>query len=62
MTLGLRICFVFTKNIILSLFKIDTLKLHHVYFNDFDMPFNNVITLHNLTSMKIFFTIDHKRS
>ena len=53
---------IYKKHIILSLFKIDTLKLHHVYFSDFDMPFNNVITLHNLTSMKIFFAIDHKRS
>ena len=28
------------------------IKLHHVYFNDFDMPFKNVIRLYNLISMK----------
>ena len=44
------------KNIILSLFKID-IKLHHLYFNNLDIPFKKyVIRLHNLISMNYFFT------
>ena len=44
--------FIFTKKL--------KLKLHHVYFNDFDI---NVKGLHNLISMNIFFTIkDHRFS
>ena len=43
--------YIYKKPIILSLFKI--YKLHHVYFNDFDMAFK----LHNLISINIFFTI-----
>ena len=52
---------IYKKPINLSLFKNDTLnfKLHHVCFNDFDMPFKNIV---NLTSMNIFFTIDQTRS
>ena len=44
MTLCLCIYFAFTKKtLILSPFKTDTLnKPHHVYFNDFDMPFINI--------------------
>ena len=42
---------IYKKPIILSLFKI--YKLHHAYFNDFDMAFK----LHNLISVNIFFTI-----
>ena len=29
------------KTVILSLVKTDTLKLHHVYFNNFDMSFKS---------------------
>ena len=40
------------------------IKLHHVCFNDFDMPFKiHVIGLHNLISMNIFFSMkDHSFS
>ena len=33
---------IYKKKHILSLFKIDTLNFHHVYFNDFDMPFKKI--------------------
>ena len=33
-------------------------KLHHVCFNNFDMPFKTYfIRLHNLISINIFFTL-----
>ena len=41
-TLCLCIYFVFKKRtFFLILFKIDTIKLHPVYFNNFDIPFKN---------------------
>ena len=48
---------IYKKPIILSLkfinLKFKIYKLHHAYFNDFDMAFK----LHNLISVNIFFTI-----
>ena len=57
---------IYKKPIILSLdlrlnftmCKLNLIKLHHVYFKAFDMPFkNNVIRLHSLISMNIFFAM-----
>ena len=57
---------IYKKPIILSLdlrlnftmYKLNLIKLHHVYFKAFDMPFkNNIIRLHSLISMNIFFAM-----
>ena len=60
MTLCLCIYFAFTKKtIILSPFKTDTLnKSHHVYFNDFDMPFINIRQI--ISNFIVFIKVENK--
>ena len=54
---------IYKKAIILSLFKIDTLSFTMHILTILACPLKTyVVRLHNLTSMNIFFTIDHKRS
>ena len=54
---------IYKKPIILSLFKIDTLNFTMHILRILTCPLKTyVVRLHNLTSMNIFFTIDHKRS
>ena len=53
---------IYKKPIILSLFKIDTLNLTiYILAILTSLLKTYVVRLHNLTSMNIFFTIDHKR-
>ena len=53
---------IYKKPIILSLFKIDTLNLSiYILAILTSLLKTYVVRLHNLTSMNIFFTIDHKR-
>ena len=54
---------IYKKPIILSLFKIDTLNFTMYILTILTCPLKTyVVRLHNLTSMNIFFTIDHKKS
>ena len=54
---------IYQKPNILSLFKINTLKFTMYILTILTCPLETyVISLHNPTSMNIFFTIDHKRS
>ena len=54
---------IYKKSIILSLFKIDTLNFTMYILTILTCPLKTyVVRLHNLTSMNISFTIDHKRS
>ena len=53
---------IYKKSIILSLFKIDTLNFPMYILTILTGPLKTyVVRLHNLTSMNISFTIDHKR-
>ena len=54
---------IYKNPIILSLFKIDTLNFTMYILTILTCPLKKyVVRLHNLTSMNIFFPIDHKRS
>ena len=54
---------IYKKPIILSLFKIDTLNFTMYILTILTCPLKTyVVRLHNLTSMNIFFTIDHEKS
>ena len=54
---------IYKKPIILSLFKIDTLNFTMYILTILTCPLKTyLVRLHNLTSMNIFFTIDHKIS
>ena len=55
--------YIYKTPIILSLFKIDTLIFIIYILTILTCPLKTyVIRLHNLISINIFFTIDHKRS
>ena len=54
---------IYKKPIILSLIKIDTLNFTMYILTILTFPLKTyIIRLHNLISMSIFFTINHKRS
>ena len=54
---------IYKKPIILSLFKIDILNFTMYILTILTCPLKTyVVRLFNLTSINIFFTIDHKRS
>ena len=61
MTLCLCIYFIFTKkDIVLSLFKTDTLNFTMYILANLTCPLQTYVRLHNLISINIFFTIkDH---
>ena len=55
--------YIYKKPIILSLFKIDTLNFTMYILANSTCPLKTYVRLHNLISMKIFFTIkDHSFS
>ena len=55
--------YIYKKTIILSLFKIDTLNFTMYILANSTCPLKTYVRLHNLISMKIFFTIkDHSFS
>ena len=55
--------YIYKKTIILSLFKIDTLNFTMYILAHSTCPLKTYVRLHNLISMKIFFTIkDHSFS
>ena len=59
----MHLLWIYKNPIILSLFKIGTLNFTMYILTILTCPLKTyVIGLHNLTSMNIFFIIDHKRS